>query len=331
MPNELIDNYGRKHDYLRISVTDRCNLRCVYCMGPEGVPLLDHDRILRYEEIVRIVAAAAELGITKIRLTGGEPLVRKGIEKLVRDIAGIPGIIDIALTTNGVLLAEKAQALKEAGLQRVNISLDSLQSDVYRKITRMGELADALKGIKAALEIGLSPVKLNVVLMQGVNENEISDFLRLPMEYPLHLRFIEYMPIDSHDREWRGRYLPLQVVKEQAALMGLPLEPVETIKGAGPSETFSMPGALGTVGLIHAISSHFCAECNRLRLTPDGFIKPCLYWQEELSLKPVINDREGIKAVLKKALQYKRNKHEMDNMSKQNQHKGQRGMSMIGG
>lgn len=332
MKKELIDNYGRTHDYLRISVTDRCNLRCVYCMGEEGVPWIDHQKILSFEEIIKVVETAAELGVTKIRLTGGEPLVRKGIENLVSSIASIPGIKDIAMTTNGILLAEKARQLKEAGLNRVNISLDTLIPEVYRKITRLGDLKDALNGIKAAIEYGFKPVKINVVLMKGINDTEIDSFLRMAIEQPVHMRFIEYMPIDSHDTEWKERYLPLQAVLDRAEDMGMVLEPIASRQGSGPADSYNIRGALGKLGLIHPISKHFCSECNRLRLTPEGYLKPCLFWTEELPVRPFINDPDMLKTTLKKALNKKRDKHDMKELLfGEAREQSLRGMSMIGG
>ncbi len=332
MKKELVDRFGRKHDYLRVSVTDRCNLRCVYCMGPEGIQLIDHKNILRYEEIVKVIAAAAELGIERIRLTGGEPLVRLGIEELVAKIAAIPGIKDVAMTTNGILLAEKAKVLKEAGLNRVNISMDSLKPEVYREITRGGDLNKVWAGIKAALACGLSPVKINVVLMKDVNDNEIEDFLRLVLEYPLHLRFIEYMPLDSHDKDWKGKYLPLETVLEKSIALGCPLQPVEDNESSGPAEMYQLPGAPGLVGLIHPISCHFCDKCKRLRLTADGFIKPCLYWQGEFSVLPFLQDNMGLKGILQKALDYKKERHAMYTENRDRQENGiVRGMSKIGG
>lgn len=332
MTKILADNFGRRHDYLRISVTDRCDLRCVYCMGPEGVEWLEHSRILSYEEIVQVVQAAAGLGITRIRLTGGEPLVRKHIEVLVRDIAGIPGITDLAMTTNGQLLADKASVLKAAGLKRVNISLDTLKPDLYRKITRCGDLEKTLAGIRAALTSGLSPVKINIVLMKGINDEEIRSFLRLALEYPLHLRFIEYMPLDSHDREWQDRYLPLETVTEEARAMGFALEPIGKDDCAGPASMYRIPGGLGAIGLIHPVSNHFCNKCNRLRLTADGYIKPCLYWQDELFLRPFIGDPEGLKTLLQKALDYKRERHAMyEKTGGPSGGEEIRGMSRIGG
>lgn len=331
MEKNLIDRYGRRHDYLRISVTDRCDLRCVYCMGPEGVPLMDHRKILSYEDIGKVVKAAAALGIKKIRLSGGEPLVRKGIEKLVGQISAIPGIEDLALTTNGQLLEKKLPALKEAGLKRVNISLDSLNPLTYREITRGGELEKVLGALAASLAYGLAPVKINVVLMRDVNEHEIPRFFQLARDYPIHLRFIEYMPLGSHSTQWRGKYLPLEVVMKEALKMGTPLEPLAEEQGCrGPAELYRLHGAKGLIGLIHPISQHFCYQCNRLRLTADGFIKPCLYWQEETSVKPVLNDPEKLKCLLRHALDYKREKHAMSAGELLEASPG-RSMSKIGG
>ena len=329
----LIDLYGRKHDYLRISVTDRCNLRCIYCMGPEGVKQIPHHQILTYEEILEVVKAGAALGISKIRLTGGEPLVRKGILFLVKEIAQVPGITCLAMTTNGILLPQFAAPLKEAGLQRVNISLDSLKPAVYRKITRCGELAQALAGIEAALEAGLNPVKINSVLMKRINHREVPAFLKLALEKELHLRFIEYMPIGAQGLEHHKYYLPLSYVKEQAARMGLPLTPAEPPPGAGPAETFSLPGGKGTIGLIHPISRHFCASCNRLRLTAEGYLKSCLYWQDERSVRPALGDPVAMQELLQDVVRLKPEKHRMSPQQKPGllNLQGMRGMSKIGG
>jgi cyclic pyranopterin phosphate synthase len=329
---ELRDRFGRKHDYLRVSVTDRCNLRCVYCMGPEGVPPLQHSDILSYEEILAVVKAGAELGMKSVRLTGGEPLVRKGIEDLVKKIALIPSITDLSMTTNGQLLAEMVLALKRAGLQRVNISLDTLDPQLFREITRCGDLEKTLEGIRAALDYGLNPVKINVVLMKGVNEQEIDAFVKLVCEYPLQLRFIEYMPLDAHDRKWKEKYLPLEVVKEKIKARGYVLEPCAQNSGFGPAEIYQSPHLQGTIGFIHPVSRHFCESCNRFRLTADGFIKPCLYWQEELSVKPFLHDGRGLKEVLQKALEYKRQRHTMGlNLGDDGEIIKARGMSKIGG
>lgn len=305
----LTDLYGRRHDYLRISVTDRCNLRCLYCMGPEGVKTIPHNRILTYEEILEVVKAGAALGITRVRLTGGEPLVRKGLPCLVEKISQVPGITDLAMTTNGILLPDLARPLKEAGLRRVNISLDSLKPAVYRRITRCGELEHALAGIEAALEEGLKPVKINVVLMRGINHREVPAFLKLSLEKELHLRFIEYMPIGAQGDERHNYYLPVSYVEEQAAAMGLTLTPTESVAGVGPAENFTLPGGKGTIGLIHAISRYFCSTCNRLRLTAEGYLKSCLYWQEEHSVRPALGNPAAMQELLQKVVRLKPEKH----------------------
>ncbi|HOL17639.1 MAG TPA: GTP 3',8-cyclase MoaA [Bacillota bacterium] len=307
----LIDSYGRKHDYLRISVTDRCNLRCIYCMGEAGIKLIPHQEILRYEEILQVVEAGAAAGIRKIRLTGGEPLVRKDLATLVEKIAGVKGIEDLAMTTNGVLLSREAHRLKQAGLKRVNISLDSLDRERYKRITRIGELKHVLEGIEAALREGLAPVKINMVLMKGLNHDEVPAFLKLTATRPLHVRFIEYMPIGDHDREYRRHYLPLEYVRETAARAGMPLIPVPSPGGAGPAETFAIPGAQGTVGLIRPISQHFCHSCNRLRLTAEGKLKACLYWQDEHPVRPALGDPAKLQALYQKVLDLKAREHHM--------------------
>lgn len=307
----LIDAQGRKHDYLRISVTDRCNLRCRYCMGEEGVEQLTHNDILSYEDIVKVVTAGAELGLAKIRITGGEPLVRNGIISLVEKIAAIDGITDLSMTTNGILLPRYAQDLKNAGLNRVNISLDSLNPERYHLITRCGELKQVLKGIETALELNLHPVKLNVVLMKGLNDDEVIDFLQLIINKPLHVRFIEYMPIGDQDNSRRDLYLPLNFIENTAEKAGLPLKPAPLPGGAGPAEAYTIPGSMGTIGLIHPISKHFCNSCNRLRLTADGKLKACLYWQDELPVKPVINDHEALKRLIRTTLAGKPVEHQM--------------------
>jgi cyclic pyranopterin phosphate synthase len=307
----LIDQFGRNHDYLRISVTDRCNLRCLYCMGEEGIEQVAHQAILSYEEITAVVRAGAELGISKIRLTGGEPLVRKNLTDLVQSIKAIPGIKDLALTTNGILLSGQAAGLKQAGLDRVNISLDSLNPDVYRLTTRCGNLNEVMAGIDTALTLDLKPVKINTVLMKGINETEVLDFIRLTLNKPLHVRFIEYMPIGDHDQQYQDHYLPLSYVEEIAAQAGLPLTPAPLPGGAGPAEAYTVKGGKGTVGLIHPISRHFCDKCNRLRLTAEGNLKACLYWQDEYSVKAVINDHEALKKLIIKVLSGKPVEHQM--------------------
>ncbi|WP_035101436.1 GTP 3',8-cyclase MoaA [Aneurinibacillus terranovensis] len=308
---KLIDKYGRIHDYLRISVTDRCNLRCVYCMPEEGMEFEPSDRILTYEEITEVVSAIAKIGVRKLRLTGGEPLVRKEIEKLIRMLSAVEGIEDIALTTNGMYLEKKAELLKEAGVTRINISLDSLQADRFAMITRGGDLSRVLRGLNAAVRAGFQPIKLNVVLMKGINDDEIADFIRLSIEKPLQIRFIEYMPIGHDDNGWRERYVPLQTIFNTVESMGLTYEKAEHVYGNGPAENFRIPGAGGTFGLIHPVSEHFCDNCNRLRLTADGNIKPCLYWDDEWNVRPLIGNEALIQDLFMRVLDAKPENHEM--------------------
>lgn len=307
----LKDNYGRKHDYLRISVTDRCNLRCIYCMGPGGVDQLPHRDILTYEEILKVVKCGAKMGITKIRITGGEPLVRKNLAHLIKEIANVPGIDDLAITTNGILLPKYAAELQKAGLKRVNISLDTLKPEQYKKITRGGELKQVLEGIDTAIQLGLKPVKINTVLIKGFNDGEINDFLNLARAKNIHVRFIEYMPIGEHDTDYDGHYLPLSYVTESAKHEGHTLKPVRHPLGAGPAEYFSFPDSRGSIGLIHSISKHFCSSCNRLRLTADGRLKSCLYWQEEEYVRPLLDNPAKLASLLQEVINRKPKEHLM--------------------
>jgi len=308
---DLIDRFGRKHTYLRISVTDRCNLRCLYCMPEEGMQFMDQDRLLSYPQIVEVAEAATKLGIRKFRITGGEPLVRPGLEELIAGISALPGVEDISLTTNGLLLKQQALKLREAGLKRVNISLDTMDNARFKFIARRGELDRVWEGIEAASAAGLGPIKLNCVLLKGVNEDEIGRFLELSREKPIHVRFIEYMPIGHDDAGWRNHYLPLSRVIEEAEKLGFALRREEGPRGSGPSEDWRIDGAAGTFGLIHPVSEHFCKNCNRLRLTADGHIKPCLYWMEELSVKPALGSPDALEKLFLKAMGVKPENHEM--------------------
>lgn len=330
----LVDRFNRPHDYLRISVTDRCNLRCVYCMPAEGVQFLKHSDLLTYEEIEEVVRVGAKLGIKKIRLTGGEPLVRKDLEVLVSKLSSIDGIEDISLTTNGIFLAKKAKILKEAGITRVNISLDSLRPERYKEITRGGDVQQVLDGIEASFEVGFQPIKINTVLMRGFNDDEIPDFLRMTIDQPINLRFIEYMPIGHADETWKNGYLSLQIVKEKAKQLGFEMEESGEIYGNGPSDNFRIKGAKGTVGFIHPVSDHFCSDCNRLRLTSDGYLKACLYWDEEINVKDYIGDEEKLKEAYFRSLLHKPENHEMAkamNNEMQSHIPTVRRMSQIGG
>ncbi|MFH1003152.1 MAG: GTP 3',8-cyclase MoaA [Chloroflexota bacterium] len=286
----LSDSFQRPINYLRISVTDRCNLRCRYCMPPEGVPLMDHQDVLTYEEIRTIVRAAAELGINKVRLTGGEPLVRLGLPDLVRMIAGIKTIDDIAMTTNGVMLGRYAAELKAAGLRRVNVSLDTLQPERFSFISRGDHLPEVLAGIKAAHAAGLEPVKLNMVVVAGINDDEIIEFAGKTITDGWHVRFIEFMPVGGESLASTG-FIPVSEMKKRLGPLG-PLEPCHPGTGNGPARYYRLPGATGTIGFITPVSEHFCFQCNRLRLTADGKLRLCLLADDEIDLKQPL--RSGI-------------------------------------
>jgi cyclic pyranopterin phosphate synthase len=282
----LIDGHNRVIDYLRISVTDRCNLRCLYCMPPEGITPYHHNQILRYEEITRVAALAATLGISKIRLTGGEPLVRKDIHLLIRDLAQLPGIEDLSMTTNGLRLAACSRVLRDAGLQRVNVSMDSLDPQRYAAITRGGDLELVLQGLISALDAGMDPVKINVVALEGVNQDEIIPFARLTMEWPFEVRFIEWMPVGRSLKWEPGAFIPSDRILSRIR-EAFPLEPAPTPRrrGNGPAEIFQIPGGLGSIGVISPMTRHFCHACNRLRLTADGRLRSCLFSDEEIDIK----------------------------------------------
>lgn len=327
----MLDRFKRDIHYLRISVTDKCNLRCVYCMPEEGVPLVDHEEILRFEEFEHLVAIAASVGIRRVRLTGGEPLVRKGIVDFVARLKQITGIEDVALTTNGILLPRYAHDLKKAGLDRVNISLDTLHPERFRAITRIGCVEDVWSGIRSALEEGLHPVKLNVVVMGGVNDDELDDFVRLAYEWPVHVRFIELMPIGEGDPRFRGQFVSIERMKERIAETGLNLSDHQGVKGAGPARYYTLPGAQGTVGFISAISKHFCGTCNRLRLTAEGKLRPCLHSKHEIDLKEPLRSGASdriLRMVFRQAIGQKPDQH---SMAEEGWGTRSRTMSQIGG
>ncbi len=284
------DRFGRTIEYLRLSVTDRCNLRCLYCMPDEGVESLGHNRILSYEEMQRLAAAAIRLGVRKIRVTGGEPLVRRGLVGFVRALAQLPGGPEIVMTTNGLLLAEFAEQLKAAGLSRVNVSLDTLQEDRFARLTRRGGLDQVFKGLDAAQKAGLAPIKINMVPIRGVNDDEIVDFARLAIERKCDIRFIEFMPV----RNDLG-YSAEQRVNESEILDALqaigPLLPAAHGSLDGPARMYHYENGKGQIGIITAVSRHFCGECNRLRLTADGRLRPCLMSDDEIDLLTLL--REG--------------------------------------
>jgi cyclic pyranopterin phosphate synthase len=325
-----LDNFNRPISYLRISVTDRCNLRCVYCMPPEGVPCRSHEEILRYEEIELIARAAASLGISKVRLTGGEPLVRLGFAELVRMLARIPGIDDLAMTTNGTLLARYAVELAEAGLKRVNVSLDTLRAERFRQITRRGNLTAVFEGIAAAKEAGLVPVKINTVVVRGLNDDEAVDFARLTLEGDWHVRFIELMPLGTN-AAWVGDgYVSAGEVRRQIEDALGELVPAKVGVGNGPARYYRLPGAVGTIGFITPISEHFCYQCNRLRLTADGRLRPCLLSDYEIDLRTPLRqgaDLAEVRELLIYSIRAKPERHHLD----ENIAPRKRAMSEIGG
>lgn len=328
----LVDAYERKIDYLRISVTDRCNLRCVYCMPPEGIDLAESKNILRYEEIMRLVRLAAAHGISKIRVTGGEPLVRKGIVEFLRDVASVPGIKDLSLTTNGVLLKEYAQALKDAGLKRVNVSLDSLKRDRFLKMTRGDNLQQVLEGLEEAQQVGLTPVKLNMVVIKGFNDDEVVDFALMSKTKPYHVRYIEYMPFNTQEGWQRDKCITAKEIKEMIEKAAGPLEQVVDTNGAhGPARRYRFKDAPGEIGLISPVSEHFCGSCNRLRLTSDGKLRTCLFSDNEVDLRTPLRDGspdEVIENILMAAVREKPKGHTInENIFK----KCSRTMSLIGG
>ncbi|MEA3377118.1 MAG: GTP 3',8-cyclase MoaA [Chloroflexota bacterium] len=329
-----LDAYNRPISYLRISVTDRCNLRCIYCMPAEGVAWRPHDQILRYEEIEMVARAAAELGISKIRLTGGEPLVRLGIVDLVRGIASIPGIDDLAMTTNGVLLSKVADDLARAGLHRVNISLDTLNADRFRQITRCGDLSDVLAGIEAACRVGLRPIKINTVVIRGMNDDEVVDLAAKTLEAEWwNVRFIELMPVGNGelvDAAWEKRVVTGREVRERIETALGELEPAKISIGSGPARYHRLPGAKGTIGFITPISEHFCYKCNRLRLTADGQLRPCLLSDQEIDMRGPLRRGatvEELKALIVEGIHRKPMRHHLSN----HVHPADRAMSEIGG
>jgi cyclic pyranopterin phosphate synthase len=309
----LSDSFQRPINYLRISVTDRCNLRCIYCMPAEGVELREHSDILSYEEIYTIAQAAAELGINKLRITGGEPLVRLGLPRLIEMLAGIKAVDDIALTTNGVLLADYAAELKAAGLKRVNISLDTLKPDRFRLITRgQSELEQVLDGIEAAHRVVLEPVKLNMVVMSGINDDEVLDFAAKTIDEDWHVRFIELMPVAGNGDN-APRFVSATEMRKRLEPLG-ELEPCLPSVGNGPAKYYRFAKAKGTIGFITPVSEHFCFQCNRMRLTADGKLRPCLLSDYEIDLKKPLRDgisKVGLKKLFKKAVAEKPLQHKL--------------------
>ena len=325
-----VDPYNRKITYLRVSVTDRCNLRCMYCTPVKDLKLLDHAEILSYEEIVTLILAATDLGIRKVRLTGGEPLLRRNFVHLVESVCRIPEIEDVSITTNGVLLGEFCQPLFEAGLRRINVSLDTLNPLKYAKITRR-ECFDAVRrGLQVAEAVGFSPIKVNVVVMRGVNDDEVQRFADFSVRKPYHIRFIEYMPI-GRDSVWAPeRYVPSEETRSKVETSQR-LHKIPRSIHDGPAERYKFQSAKGEIGFISALSHHFCPLCNRLRLTADGKLRPCLFSDDEVDIKSPLRNgcshRDLIK-VFQQAIARKPRRHHAENPGNR---ECLRPMSTIGG
>lgn len=326
----LLDPFKRKINYLRIAVTDRCNLRCRYCMPEEGIPLISHKDILTYEEILMIVRVFAAEGISKVRLTGGEPLVRREIVDFISRLSRMKEIKDLSLTTNGILLKESARDLKQAGLKRINISLDSLRRDRFFQITRRNSFEQVWAGIEEALRVGFSPIKINMVAIKGLNDDEIESFARLTLHLPLTIRYIEYMP-SGNGEEWKeSDLLTIPQIKSRLEKIGNLIH-IPSGQWDGPAKRFRIEGAIGEIGLIGAVTSHFCEECNRIRLTPDGKIRTCLFSDNEIDVKEILRkdgSDQNLKEMLLLALRTKPERHHINTHQFK---KCQRNMSAIGG
>jgi len=304
MSNEgqvLIDRFNRRINYLRISLTDRCNLRCIYCMPPEGERKLRHRDILRYEELLRIARIAIKLGINKIRLTGGEPLIRKGVQDFIPMLAGLSGLDDVSLTTNGVFLKDNLEILRTAGIKRINVSLDSLKRLNFKLITRFDHFNEVWEGIEKARHMGFSPIKINIVVMKGINDNEVLDFARLAIEQPYHIRFIECMPVGLQTNSMA--FISNSDIEKTLVTKFGPLMPVSHGRHDGPATRFRFDGGKGEIGFINAISDPFCKGCNRLRLTANGMLLPCLLSNDAVDIKGPLRmgclDEELIEVFLK--------------------------------
>ena len=332
----LVDRFNRVHDYVRISITDKCSLKCVYCMPEEGLEFFPDEKVLSKDEIVQMVKNFAKMGIKKIRLTGGEPLMRHDILDIISEINAISEIEDIALTTNGLALSRQAEKLWNAGLKRLNISLDTFDSEKYREITRGGNIRQVLQGIEAASQFPFK-IKMNVVVIGGQNDNEIADFLRYSIENPVNVRFIEFMPIGHKSKRdnqlWQSKYRRIDDIFDICHENHWSYKSIK-FDGNGPSENFKIDGSKGSFGLIHPVSCKFCESCNRLRVTADGALKSCLYWDDEDNLRETIYDFDKFSALIHKSLDGKPENHEMalSENEKNEFHKPTwRHMSQIGG
>jgi len=308
----LEDGYQRRIDYLRLSITDMCNLRCIYCQPWKEIGKKSHQEILRYEEIIRLTSLMAQLGIKRIRVTGGEPLIKRDVFSLLEELTKIEFLEEVSLTTNATKLANFAGQLKKSGVNRINISLDSLNEKRYAKITGGGNLNDVLTGIEEALRVGLNPVKINVVVMKGINDDELERFALLSVNNRLQVRFIEFMPIGHLKISWAERYLPTYILKKRLT-SSFGLIPTNGLIGSGPAEYYQIKGTGGKIGFISAISNHFCSKCNRIRLTPDGHLRLCLGREDEIDLKAPLRQGasdENLKNLILQAIKHKPKHHQ---------------------
>jgi cyclic pyranopterin phosphate synthase len=323
----LRDQFGRSIEYLRISVTDRCNFRCLYCMPAEGLEWLPKGDILSYEEIADIVGQLAPLGLRRLRITGGEPTIRPDLERLIAMLRAIPGIEDIALSTNGVRLPEMAQRLRAAGLDRVNMSADSLRADRIAGISRRNLGFDPERAALAAERAGLLPLKINVVVMRGINDDEVEDFARLTLEHPWHVRFIELMPVGEMRSLTWGHVVPSDEVLARVGRLGA-LAPAEgPARGNGPAAYYRLDGAAGTVGVITPMTHTYCGSCNRVRLTADGRLRTCLFGDHEVNLRDPLRAGADLMPLYVKALAEKPREHQLLQMRVG----GLRALSQVGG
>jgi cyclic pyranopterin phosphate synthase len=323
----LVDQFGRRIEYLRISVTDRCNFRCLYCMPPEGLEWLPKDEILSYEEITSIVDQLAPLGLRRVRITGGEPTIRPQLERLVSMLSAVPGIEDIALSTNGVKLEAMAASLRAAGLNRVNMSADSLRADRIAAIARRSLPFDPVRAALAAQHAGLDPIKINVVVMRGINDDELEDFARLTFDHPWHIRFIELMPVgDLRALTWE-HVVPSDEVLARIAHLGAPLPASGPARGNGPAKYHRFEGAQGTIGLITPMTHTYCATCNRVRLTADGRLRTCLFGDHEVNLREPLRRGDDLVPLYTQALAEKPREHALLQMKVG----GLRALSQVGG
>ncbi len=326
-PTTLVDQFGRRIEYLRISVTDRCNFRCVYCMPLEGLPWLPKDEILRYEEITEIVRQLAPLGLRRLRLTGGEPTIRPQLEQLVAMLRAVPGIQDIALSTNGVRLPEMAESLVSAGLNRVNLSADSLRPERVKAIARRDLGFDLVRAASAATAAGMDPVKINVVVIRGTNDDEITDFAALTREHPWHVRFIELMPVgDMRELTW-DHVVPTSEVLARISSLGALADDPGPARGNGPARYYRLPGAVGSIGVITPMTHTYCETCNRVRLTADGRLRTCLFGDHEVLLRDALRRGDPLEPLFVRALAEKPRQHELLQM----QVGGLRALSQVGG